>query len=130
MKVYTEVGHYKATPEVIFELLSKPENLPKWAITFCKKIEKKEECYYVTSPNGDEVLFYIDADKSNGIIDMFVGLTKENMWRFPARVTDDNMDGSVFTFTLIQSPNLTDEDFEAQRQGILVELDEIRKLVE
>ncbi len=65
MKVYTEVGHYKATSEVLFDLLSKPENLPKWAITFCKKIEKKEESYHVTSPDGDELFFRIDADKKS-----------------------------------------------------------------
>jgi hypothetical protein len=131
MKVYTEVGHYKATPEVLFDLLSNPENLPKWAITFCKGIEKQEDGYYlVTAPSDDKLFFRIEADKNTGTIDMYVGGTKDAMWNYPSRVTDDNLGGSVFTFTLIQNPEQTDEDIEAQRQGSQTELKHIHTLVE
>jgi hypothetical protein len=68
MKVYTEVGHYKATPEVLFDLLSNPENLPKWAITFCKGIEKQEDGYYLVTAPSDDKLFFRIVVQQNAII--------------------------------------------------------------
>ena len=102
MKIHTEVGHYKASPEVLFDLLSKEQNLPKWAVKFCSHVDKKADDYIITTTWGQELFFKIDANAETGIIDMAAGPTKDQMWGGPHRVASDNMGGSLFIFTFLQ----------------------------
>src|SRR5262245_60340175 len=55
----------------VFEFLSKEENLPKWAVVFCRTIEKRDDRWWVKTPQG-EMLFRIEADAKTGVLDMFV----------------------------------------------------------
>jgi len=131
MNVYTETGHYQATTQELFAFLSEAQNLPKWATVFCKSIETQKDGYYtVTTTQDEELLFKIEASKSTGTIDMYMGLTTEMLWKIPTRVMSDNMGGSIFTFTLIQMPNQSDEAFEQGHQGVIAELKVIQSLVE
>ena len=129
MKVHTTVGKFKASPEKLFNLISKEENLPKWATIFCKSIRKEGEDFIITTPGGD-LFFKIDSDEKTGVIDMSVGPTKEQMWGGPHRVVSDNMGGSLFIFTYIQAPGQPDEDFENGCKGLEAEFEVIRKIVE
>ena len=67
MKVHTAVAKFKAPPEKLFALLSKEENLPKWATMFCKDIKKDGDDYIITTPGG-ELYFKINADAKTGVI--------------------------------------------------------------
>ena len=129
MKVHTAVAKFKAPPEKLFALLSKEENLPKWATMFCKDIKKDGDDYIITTPGG-ELYFKINADAKTGVIDMAAGPTKEQMWGGPNRVASDNMGGSLFIFTYLQAPGQPDEDFENGCKGLAVEFEVIRKLVD
>ena len=130
MKIHTTVGQYKTSPDKLFDLLSKEENLPKWATNFCASITKQQNDYIVTTTSGDDLLFKIESHKKYGIIDMAIGSNREMMWGAPHRVTSDNMGGSLFLFTLIQSPGQSDEEFESGCNGLTEEFEVIRSLVE
>lgn len=130
MKVRTVVGQYKASPEILFDLLSKEENLDKWATNFCSSIEKRESDYVLTTVKGQEFFFKIDSDSETGIIDMAMGDNKDMMWKTPHRVTSDNMGGSLFIFTNIQLPGQEDAEFEEGCNGLLEEFEVIRSLVD
>ena len=130
MKIHTAVGQYKASPVSLFNLLSKEENLPKWATNFCASIEKRNDDYFLTTTDGHDLIFKIDSNAETGTIDMALGPNKEMMWGGPHRVTSDNMGGSLFIFTNIQPPGQTDEEFEAGCKGLLEEFEVIRSLVE
>jgi len=129
MRVHSIAGDYKASPEKLFNLLSKEENLPQWATVFCKGIRKDGEDYLIATEGG-ELYFKIDADSKTGVIDMLAGPAKDKMWNNPTRVVSNNMGGSLFIFTLIQSPGQSDEDFENGCKGLAEEVEAIRKLVD
>jgi len=130
MRIHTAVGQYQVSPETLFNLLSKEENLPKWATKFCASIEKRQNDYILTTTNGQELFFKIESNAQTGTIDMAAGSNKEIMWGGPHRVASDNMGGSLFIFTLLQAPGQPDEEFEAGCKGLTEEFEVIRSLVE
>lgn len=130
MKIHTAVGHYKANPETLFSLLSKEENLSKWATKFCTRVDKKAGDYMVTTTSGQVLYFKIEADARSGTIDMAVGPTKDQMWCGPHRVVSDNMGGSLFIFTFLQAPGQPEEEFDAGCLGLEEEFEVIRSLVD
>ncbi|VAW78907.1 hypothetical protein MNBD_GAMMA12-927 [hydrothermal vent metagenome] len=130
MKIHTAVGQYNASPDVLFSLLSKEENLPKWASNFCTSIEQREDHYFITTTSGQELCFKIEANAETGTIDMAVGTSKDRMWSGPHRVASDNLGGSLFIFTHIQSPGQTNEEFDMGCKGLAEEFEVIRSLVD
>lgn len=129
MQVQTKTGHFKCTPEALLNLLSKEENLPKWATLFCQAIKMDGDDYKITTPMG-ELFFRIDVDIKTGVIDMKAGPTKKQMGGGYHRVVSDNNGGSLFLFTHLQSPGESDEQYLEGCSGIDKEFEVIRELVE
>lgn len=129
MKVHTKTERFNVSPEKLFAFLSNIENLPKWATAYVKELKKVGSDYKVVTPMG-EMYQMFDCDAKTGVIDMYGGLTKEEVWRWPARVATDNMGGSTFAFTCIQMPDQPDEAFEGQCHALDEEFKNIRRLVE
>ncbi len=130
MKTNTTVARYKASPQTLYDLLSKEENLPKWAVRFCTDIERKADDYIITTATGEAHYFKIEADPQTGTIDMASGPSKDQMWNTPTRVVSDNADGSLFIFTFLQPPGMPDEAYAAGCAGLKEEFEVIRSLVE
>lgn len=128
MKVQTKSSRFSATAAKTYAFVSNIENLPIWATAFCLKLKKVGTDYKVETPGG-EIFFRIDADPKTGVIDMWGGPSKEQMMRWPARVIDDNIGGSVFAFTVIQMPGDSEQMFEAQCQSLEHEFENIRKAI-
>lgn len=102
-----------APREKVFNYLSNAENLPKWAVEFCQKVERRGGQWWVTTPDGP-MLFRIDADAKTGVLDMSVGPTADQMQLAPARVVGLPDGSSLFLFTAIQYPGTSDEVFATQ----------------
>lgn len=114
----------------VFDFLSKVENLPKWAVVFCRGIEKREGRWWVKTPGG-EMVFQIEADAKTGVIDMFVGPDEKNLLVAPTRVVGLPGDRSLFLFTVLQYPGMPDKEFEAQCVPLVEkEFPAIRRCVE
>lgn len=119
-----------APREKVFGFLSKVENLPKWAVEFCRGVEKRGSQWWVTTPDGP-LLFRIDADARTGVLDMSAGPTPEQMQPYPARVFALPDGRSLFLFTAIQYPGTTDEVFQAQCTALVEhEFPELKRQVE
>lgn len=129
MKVHTKTEQFRVSPETLFQFLSNIENMPKWATTYVKSLKKIGDDYKVVTPDG-EMFQMFDINASTGVIDMYGGPTKEQTWRWPARVTTDNIGGSLFSFTCIQMPGQPDDIFEGQCRALDEEFKNIRRLVE
>ncbi len=131
MKVQTKTGHYpELSTDKLYQFIANADNLPKWATMFCKSIQRNENAYYtVITTENIELLFKIEDDITTGIIDMYMGTDKEMMWKIPARVISDNMSGSIFTFTLIQMQNQTNDEFEKSCQSVDEELKMIQSVL-
>jgi hypothetical protein len=116
----------------VFAFLSQPENLPQWALPFCKRIEPAEgEWWIVTSPTEgvpDRRLRFV-TDASAGVIDMYISPREGVEVLVPTRVVA-NGDSAEYIFTQFQLPNQPDETFQAQVAGMAIEFAAIKRVLE
>jgi len=113
----------------VFAFLSEPQNLPKWATGFCRELISGDDGLKLVTPQG-EIFFRMETDEDSGVIDMYGGPAPDQMAYFPTRVVDLPGGGSAYTFTNIQWPGISDDDFKAQCAGLSEEFENIRRLTE
>ena len=102
-----------------FDFLSRIDNLPKWATLFCRELKREPGGKHkVVTPQG-EIFFRIVADPATGVIDMFGGPSEAAMAHWPTRVIGLDDRSSLFLFTALQYPSVSDEDFAAQCRGLV-----------
>lgn len=124
MKNRTVTITVSASVDEAFSFLANPETLPLWAVSFCKSIRKEDERWLVTTPQGAELAFAIDADRSSGCIEMLAGPTLELMESFPIRVFKADNGQTVASFTMFKSqrPEMTDALFELHFRSLVREV--------
>ncbi len=117
-----------ASADTVFNFLAKEENLPKWAIHYCKGIRKEGDDYIITTPHGD--MFYtVEADAKTGVVDLKSGPTKDEMMAFPARVSPLPDGTCVFNLTCILMEDMSEEELEGLHQAFSEEFDALKKAV-
>jgi hypothetical protein len=130
MKTSTHTLTLNAPKEHTFDFLSRIENLPKWATLFCRKLETVAGGQYkVITPHG-EIFFRIEGDARTGVIDMYGGPNETALAHWPTRVIPLGKDQSMFIFTALQYPGISDSDFAAQCRGLEQEFPHIKTHVE
>ncbi len=102
-----------APREKVFEFVSSVENLPKWAVVFCRGLERRGGRWWVKTPEG-ELIVRFEADAKTGVVDMYAGPADDQMQLAPTRVVGLPGGRTLFLFTTIQYPGMTDEAFKAQ----------------
>lgn len=107
----------EAPQDVVFDYLSKIENLPEWANEFARELEWRDGEAFVVNGLG-EFLFRIEADEETGVIDMLAGPSANELAVFPTRVVPLAGERSAFTFTMFQDPEMPDELFESQYSSL------------
>jgi hypothetical protein len=117
-----------ATPERVFDYLSKVENLPDWATEFARELKYEDGKAKVVNGLG-EFFFSIDADDATGVIDMYAGPTEQQLAIFPTRVIALPDGRSAYTFTMFQAPDLPDELFDSQYASLQREFQNIERAV-
>ncbi len=130
MKTTTHTLPLKASKAQTFAFLSNIENLPKWATAFCKGLRKDDDGHHKVITPGGEIFFKIVADETTGTVDMFGGPTEEQMAYWPARVVERPGAGSLFIFTAMQYPGMTDEGFKQQCESLKDEFAHIAEHVD
>jgi hypothetical protein len=96
---------------------------------FCLELKKDSQGQHkVVTPDG-EIFFRIEADKRTGTIDMYGGPTESQMAYWPARVVERPGRGSLFIFTAMQYPGVSDEVFAGQCEGLQQEFAHIERHV-
>jgi hypothetical protein len=130
MKTSTHTLPLDAPASRAFAFLSNIDNLPKWATMFCRQLIRDERgTHRVLTPDG-EIFFKIVADEKTGVIDMFGGPSEDRMAHWPARVVERPGHGSLFIFTAMQYPGVSDEAFATQCEGLQQEFAHVREFVE
>jgi hypothetical protein len=126
MHTITHTLELDAPKETAFAFLSNIENLPKWATLFCKEVKRDAQGRYkVVTPQG-EIFFRIVSDPETGVTDMYGGPAEDQMAYWPARVVERPGHGSLFVFTAMQYPGVSDEVFAAQCEGLKKEFVQIK----
>ena len=117
MRSETVTTVLEAPQDVVFDYLSKIENLPEWANEFARELEWRDGEAFVVNGLG-EFLFRIEADEETGVIDMLAGPSANELAVFPTRVVPLAGERSAFTFTMFQDPEMPDELFESQYSSL------------
>lgn len=130
MKSSTHTLSINASKDRTFDFLSRIENLPKWATLFCRRLDRDAQGRdKVITPQG-EMFFQIRSDADTGVIDMYGGPSEDRMAHWPTRVIPLGSDSSLFIFTALQYPGISDSEFAAQCEGLNREFPHIRSHVE
>ena len=108
----------------VFAYMADIENLPKWATEFARELKQEDGDYKVVNNQG-EFYFRIRADEDTGVIDMLAGPTKEQLAVFPTRVVALPGGRAAYTFTMFQSPEMSDELFQSQHESLKREFENI-----
>jgi hypothetical protein len=115
-----------APKDIVFDYLSKIENLPEWATDFARELKYEDGKAKVINGLG-EFYFSIEADAATGVIDMYAGPTEQELALFPTRVVALSRDRSAYSFTMFKAPGIPDELFESQYESLRREFDNIRR---
>src|SRR3990172_8251155 len=94
-------------PGRVYEFVSKPENLPKWAKMFCRSIKKSKGGWIVETPQGPVKVRFIRKNEF-GIFYHYVKPAPGVEFLVPMRVVP-NGSGSEVIFTLFQPAGMSDE---------------------
>jgi len=115
-----------APKDVVFEYLSRVENLPGWATDFARELKYEDGKAKVVNGLG-EFFFRIDADPETGVIDMYAGPTEDELALFPTRVVALGDARSAYSFTMFKALEMPDELFESQYESLRREFGNIRR---
>ena len=115
-------------PKKVYEFVSNPENLPKWAKGLSGSIKKIGEDWIAESPMGKVKVKFADKNKF-GILDHDVTLPSGVRVSNPMRVMP-NVDGSEVMFTLFKQPSMPEERFSEDIGLVSKDLENLKSVME
>ena len=96
-------------PDQVHDFISNPENLPKWAAGLCKSIIKTDAGWIVETSQGATKIRFAERNDF-GVLDHYVNPAPGVEVHVPMRVLP-NGSGSEVIFTILRSPEMSDEKF-------------------
>lgn len=113
----------------VYNFISDPMNLPKWASGLSKShIEKSGDLWVADSPMGKVKVRFAEKNKL-GIVDHDVILPNGEVNNNPLRVMK-NADGSEVVFTLFRQKGVTDQAYAKDAQTIESDLLKLKETLE
>ena len=119
-----------AGPDDVFDFVADPENLPRWAVGFCRSIRRDAETsdrWIVTTAQGDLPIRYV-TDRELGVVDFYLSPAPGVEAAAFSRVVP-NGDGAEYVFTQFQAPGMPNEVFEGQVRALVEELHVLRAVI-
>ncbi len=114
-------------PKTVYTYASDPTNLPTWAPSFVKSIEKQGG-NWVADTNLGQARFRFAPANDYGVLDHDVEMPS-GTFHNPMRVIP-NGDGCEVLFTLAQLPGISDEQFQTDMDTVRADLNKLRTVVE
>ncbi len=115
-------------PGKVYEFVSNPENLPKWAKGLGTSVRKHGADWIVDTPQGPVKVRF--ADKNNfGVLDQYVTTASGVEVYVPLRVLS-NGPGSEVIFTLFRSPEMSDEKYADDMKLVEQDLRALKDILE
>lgn len=127
MKSNTQSVTLNCNPKRAFEFLANPENLPKWATSFCRDIRLEGDIWIAETPQGQLEIRYV-TDAELGVIDYYISPAPGIEMIAPSRIVQ-NTDGAEYIFTQFQPTGMPDEVFQAQIEALKEELEILRRII-
>lgn len=115
-------------PRKVYEFVSNPENLSRWATAFCKSVRKSSDGWTVETPQGPVKIRF--AEKNDfGVLDHYVTLASGVEVYVPMRVVP-NGSGSEVIFTLFKTPEMSDAQFAEDARMVERDLKALKSILE
>jgi len=113
MRTHTTSVQIETSTETAFAFVADGSKLPVWAIGFAKAIERNGDGWLVTLAGGACVPLRIESDPATGVVD-YVMLAEPGI-EAPAHTrVMPHGPGTLYVFSMHQSPDMPDEIFDAQ----------------
>lgn len=113
MRTYTTSIEIAAPPQDAFAFVADPLKLPVWAIGFAKAIEPDGDGWVVTLAGGERMPLRIESDPATGVVD-YVMLPASNVAAPAHTRVMPHAAGTLYAFSMHQTPDIPDEVFNAQ----------------
>ena len=94
-------------PSTVYEYVSDPGNLPRWATAFCRSIRQSGAGWVVDTPQGPMTVRFIGRNEL-GVVDHYVKPAPGVEVYVPMRVVS-NGPGSEVMLTLYRRPDMSEE---------------------
>ena len=114
-------------PKRVYAYASDPSNLPVWAPGFVKSIEKQAGTWIAQTTLGEVTVRFAPANDF-GVVDHEIDLPTSTFHN-PMRIIPNGM-GSEVLFTLIQLPEVSDEQFQRDMDTVRADLNKLRTVLE
>ena len=113
----------------VYEFVSDPRNLPRWAAGLARSEVRKDGDEWVADAPMGKVRVRFAPRNSFGVVDHDVQLESGVTVHNPMRVVP-NGEGSELVFTLIRRPEMSDEQFATDRAAVARDLTTLKGLLE
>jgi hypothetical protein len=115
-------------PDKVYEFVSNPENLPKWAKGLGTSVRKQGADWIVDTPQGPVKVRFADKNVF-GVLDHYVTTASGVQAYVPLRVLS-NSPGSEVIFTLFRLPGMSDEKYAEDMKLVERDLKTLKDLLE
>ena len=113
MRTHTTSIEIQSPPSDTFAFVADGEKLPLWAIGFAKAIEPDGDHWIVTLASGERLPLRIDSDPATGVVDYVMLPASDVAAPAHSRVMP-HAAGTLYAFSMHQTPDIPDEVFDAQ----------------
>jgi Polyketide cyclase / dehydrase and lipid transport len=124
MRTHTASVNIAAAPAAVLDIVADLDQLPRWAVGFARAVERGADGVVVTTPGGERMPVAVHADPAAGVVDFEVGGVPAYTRAVAAG------DETVYTFTMLQPPEMPEAAFEAQIAALGHELVVLKSIVE
>jgi len=122
MRSNTQSVRLPGNPADVFAFLADPENLPRWAVGFCRAIRRDgEDRWIIETPSGSELSVRYASHSALGTIDFHMRMAPGAKAVAYSRVMPTG-DGAEYVFTQFQSADMPDAVFDGQVSALTEEL--------
>lgn len=116
------------TPEEVYDFVSNPANLPRWASGLGTSIKNVDGKWTADTPSGPITIRFAPRNDL-GVLDHYVTIAPGVEVYVPMRVIP-NGSGSELTFTLFRQPGMTDQKFKEDAEWVLRDLTKLKDLLQ
>lgn len=116
-------------PKKVYEFVSNPENLPRWASAFCQSVRQVNNEWIIETPQGPMKVRFSDQNIL-GILDHYVSPAPPGVEIFvPMRVLSSGS-GSTVIFTLFRQMGMSDEKYAEDQRWVKQDLNRLKNILE
>lgn len=115
------------SPKDVYDFVSNPANLPKWASGLGASVESIAGEWIARAPQGPVKFRFVERNDF-GVLDHYVSPTPGVEVYIPMRVVANGA-GSELVFTLFRQPGMSDAKFQEDAEWVQRDLNALKKLL-